>query len=115
MALIISSTLAGPFDAVLPLHLKRIFDFTALTSGAMFVAVAIPEIILGPVAGWIVDHYGSKRAALIGFVALCPALCLLVVPTGPATPIQISSLAFILFLNGYFAGQLGLMVDVQLR
>jgi hypothetical protein len=46
----------GPFDAVLPLHLKRIFDFTSLASGAMFAALAVPEMILGPIAGWIVDN-----------------------------------------------------------
>jgi nitrate/nitrite transporter NarK len=101
MAFISSMVLAGPFDAVLPLHLKRIFDFTALTSGAMFAALAVPEIILGPVAGLIVDKYGSKLAALIGFVSLCPALFLLVVPSGPATPRQITILVAILLFNGY--------------
>lgn len=100
LAFVVSTILTGPFDAVLPLHLKEIFNFNALTSGAMFAAVAIPEMILGPVAGWIVDHYGSKRAALIGFVALCPALFLLIIPTGPATPVQIISLIVILLLNG---------------
>lgn len=101
MALISCSILAGQFDAVLPLHLKRIFDFTALTSGAMFAALAVPEMILGPVAGWIVDNYGSKLAALIGFVTLCPGLFLLVIPTGPATASQIGSLVAILLFVGY--------------
>ena len=97
-----SAILAGPFDAVLPLHLKEIFDFTALTSGAMFAALAVPEMILGPVAGWIVDHYGSKLAALIGFVTLCPGMFLLVLPHGPPTAPQITSLVFILLFIGYF-------------
>jgi nitrate/nitrite transporter NarK len=67
----------------------------------MFAALAIPEMILGPVAGWIVDKYGSKRAAFIGFMALCPAMYLMIIPTGPATPTQIIILVVILFLNGY--------------
>jgi len=93
--------MCGPFDAVLPLHLKRIFDFTALTSGAMFAALAVPEMVLGPIAGWTVDRYGSKLAALIGFVFLCPGLFLLVIPTGPATPAQIVMLVGILIINGH--------------
>jgi nitrate/nitrite transporter NarK len=100
MAFISCSILAGQFDAVFPLHLKRIFDFTSLTSGAMFAALAVPEMILGPVAGWIVDNYGSKLAALIGFVTLCPGLFLLIIPTGPATAGQIGSLVTILLFVG---------------
>jgi nitrate/nitrite transporter NarK len=100
MAFTSSTILAGPFDAVLPLHLKRIFDFTSLTSGAMFAALAVPEIILGPIAGWIVDNHGSKLTALIGFITLCPGMFLLVLPHGPATASQISSLVFILLFTG---------------
>jgi MFS family permease len=105
--------MSGPFDAVMPLHLKRIFDFTALTSGAMFAALAVPEIILGPIAGWMVDKYGSKLAALIGFVFLCPSLFLLVIPTGPATPTQIVMFVGILIINGYFPrSRRNLTIDV---
>ena len=92
--------MSGPFDAVLPLHLKRIFDFNSLTSGAMFAALAIPETVLGPIAGWMVDNYGSKLAALIGFAFLCPSLFLLASPTGPATPSQIIMFVGILIING---------------
>ena len=101
MALIQSAILGGPFDAVLPLHLKKIFDFTPLTIGAMFAALAIPEVVLGPVAGWIVDNYGSKLAGLIGFIPLCPAMFLLILPTGPATLNQISLFVGLLLLAGY--------------
>ena len=101
ISFVVSTILAGPFDAVLPLHLKQIFNFNALTSGAMFAAVSLPEMTLGPVAGWVVDRYGTKRAALIGYASLCPALFLLILPTGPATPTQIISLVAILSFNGY--------------
>jgi len=95
-----STIFAGPFDAVLPLHLKRIFDFTSLTSGAMFTAVALPEVVFGPIAGWIVDRYGSKLTALIGYLLVCLGLFLLVIPTGPASPSQIIILIAILVFNG---------------
>jgi nitrate/nitrite transporter NarK len=100
MAFIFSTIISGPFDAVLPLHLKEIFDFTALTSGAVFVALSLPEMALGPVAGWLVDKYGSKVTAGIGFLGILPAIILLVLPTGPATTSQIVSLVAILFFNG---------------
>lgn len=100
MAFISSTILSGPFDAVLPLHLKQMFNFTALTSGAMFAALAIPEMALGPAAGWIVDHYGPKFTAIIGFASLCPALFLLVIPTGPASTTQVTILTAILLFNG---------------
>jgi len=66
----------------------------------MFVALAIPEMALGPAAGWIVDHYGPKLAAIIGFASLCPALFLLVIPNGPASTMQIIILTALLFFNG---------------
>lgn len=80
----------------------------------MFAALAVPEMILGPVAGWIVDHYGSKLAALIGFISLCPAMFLLVIPTGPATSTQIIILVAILLFNGYPRIVRELTVVVQL-
>jgi nitrate/nitrite transporter NarK len=101
MAFMASTILTGPFDAVLPLHLKRTFSFNALTSGSVFCALALPEMLLGPLSGWLTDRYGTKLVALFGFLALCPALFLLIIPMGPATPAQILSLIGILALNGY--------------
>jgi nitrate/nitrite transporter NarK len=100
MGIIQSAVLSGPFDAVMPLHLNKIFGFDALEIGAMFAALAVPEVILGPVGGWIVDNYGSKLAGLIGFTLLCPAMCVLVLPTGPATSQQISLFVGLLLVAG---------------
>lgn len=69
--------------------------------------MAVPEMVLGPVAGWIVDNYGSKLTAIIGFTVLCPAIFLLVIPTGPATASQILILVAILLFNGYFQNLYG--------
>jgi len=109
MGIIQSAVLSGPFDAVMPLHLNRIFGFDALQIGTMFAALAVPEIILGPVAGWIVDNYGSKLAGLIGFISLCPSMCLLVLPAGPATSAQIGLFVGLLLLAGYFWAHSGVL------
>ena len=66
----------------------------------MFAAIYVPEMVLGPVAGWLVDRVGPKLVASIGFVTLCPGLLLLALPTGPATTTQVVSLVIILLLNG---------------
>jgi nitrate/nitrite transporter NarK len=102
MGIIQSAVLSGPFDAVMPLHLNKIFGFDALEIGAMFAALAVPEVILGPVAGWIVDNYGSKLAGLIGFTLLCPGMCLLVLPRGPASTGHIGLFVGLLLVAGYF-------------
>jgi len=81
----------------------------------MFAALSLPEMILGPVTGWLVDRAGSKIVALIGFIALCPALFLLVIPTGPATSRQIAALVGILIYNGYPTREQDLTIAAQQR
>jgi Na+/melibiose symporter-like transporter len=101
VALVSSSILAGLFDAALPVHLKRDFGFNSAATGGMFAARCVPEIILAPFAGWIVNRHGTKVGAVIGLIPLCPALFLLSAPKGPAIPSQIGMLISILFLNGF--------------
>jgi MFS family permease len=43
----------------------------------MFIALDVPYLLLGPVAGLAVDKYGTKPAAVFGFGYLVPALVLL--------------------------------------
>lgn len=43
----------------------------------MFIALEVPYLLLGPVAGLAVDKYGTKPAAVFGFGYLVPALVLL--------------------------------------
>jgi MFS family permease len=102
MAFISACIFSGPYDTTLPLHLKEIFDFNASTSGAMFAAVAVPEMLLGPLAGWLVDRVGPKIVAFFGFLTLAPGIFLMSIPAGPATPTQIISFIGVLILNGYY-------------
>ena len=46
----------------------------------MFLPLQIPYLILGPIAGWTVDRYGPKPAAVAGFSFLVPVLILLRLP-----------------------------------
>ncbi|KAF3011926.1 hypothetical protein E8E14_010261 [Neopestalotiopsis sp. 37M] len=84
MALVLSlvqATLLAVFDATVPTEAQTLFGFNSLKAGLLFIALDIPYLILGPVAGWAVDKYGTKPAAVFGFAWLVPVLVLLRLPT----------------------------------
>ncbi|KAJ9664553.1 hypothetical protein H2198_000204 [Neophaeococcomyces mojaviensis] len=75
-----ASTLAM-FDATIPTEAESLLRFSSLEAGLLFVALNVPYLLLGPIAGWAVDKYGTKPAAVFGFSFLVPALALLRLPT----------------------------------
>lgn len=77
----VQATLLATFDATIPTEAESLFDFSSLESGLLFIALDIPYLLLGPVAGWAVDKYGTKPAAVLGFGFLVPALTLLRLPS----------------------------------
>ena len=76
----IQATLLATFDATVPIEAQELFGFDSLKAGLLFIALDIPYLILGPIAGWAVDRYGTKPAAVIGFTYLVPVLILLRLP-----------------------------------
>ncbi|KAI1627771.1 major facilitator superfamily domain-containing protein [Exophiala viscosa] len=77
----VQAALLATFDATIPTEAGSLFDFDSLQAGLLFIALDIPYLLLGPLAGWAVDKYGTKPAAVIGFGYLVPALILLRLPT----------------------------------
>lgn len=77
----VQASLLATFDATIPTEAEDLFDFDSLKSGLLFIALDIPYLILGPVAGWAVDRYGTKPAAVLGFGYLVPVLILLRLPS----------------------------------
>ncbi|KAL8690931.1 MAG: hypothetical protein Q9224_004290 [Gallowayella concinna] len=71
------ATLLAAFDATIPTEAEDLFGFDSLQSGLLFIALVLPYLLLGPVAGWLVDRYGPKPAAVLGFGYLVPVLALL--------------------------------------
>ncbi|KAG5366176.1 putative MFS-type transporter C18.02 [Yarrowia sp. B02] len=69
----------GALDATLPMHLDEIFGFGSLQSGLVMLALAIPSLI-GPVVGMMVDRFGVKFFATLGFICACPCFILLRLP-----------------------------------
>lgn len=73
----VQATLLATFDATIPTEAQELFGFDSLQAGLIFVALILPYLILGPIAGWTVDRYGPKPAAVVGFGYLAPVLILL--------------------------------------
>lgn len=73
----VQATLLSTFDATVPTIATSYFGFESLSSGLLFIALVLPYLLLGPVAGWAVDRYGTKPASVLGFGYLVPVLVLL--------------------------------------
>ena len=71
------ATLLATFDATVPTLAQELFGFDSLEAGLLFISLVLPYLVLGPAAGWAVDRYGTKPAAVIGFGYLAPVLILL--------------------------------------
>jgi MFS family permease len=69
----------GALDATLPMHLDEIFGFGSLQAGLVMLALAIPSLI-GPAVGMMVDKFGVKLFATLGFICACPCFILLRLP-----------------------------------
>jgi len=77
------ATLLGAFDSTVPLQAKELFGFDSLKAGVLFVPLSIGDLLIGPLAGWAVDRFGTKPVGTIGFGSLVPILIALrVVDTG---------------------------------
>ena len=95
----VQATLLATFDATIPTEAESLFNFTSLRAGLLFIALDIPYLLLGPLAGWAVDKYGTKPATVIGFAYLVPVLIILRIPHAGGSS-QIILYSALLALNG---------------
>ena len=72
--------LFSTFNATVPLYARELFGFNAFTSGLMMVPIGAAVCILGPVAGWGVDRFGTKLVSTVGCVIAAAGLVLLRIP-----------------------------------
>ena len=72
----VQALLFGSFDATIPIVAQEFFDFDSLKSGMLFLPIGVFDLVLGPVAGWAVDRYGTKLLSVGGYVYLTPVLIL---------------------------------------
>lgn len=93
------ANLLAIFDATIPVQAEKLFGFNSLKAGLLFIAIVLPYLILGPIAGWAVDRYGPKPASTIGFSYLALVLTLLRL-VRPGSTVQIAQYCAQLALCG---------------
>ncbi|KUI62069.1 hypothetical protein VP1G_09203 [Cytospora mali] len=59
----IQALLLGNFDATVPTTAQELFGFDSLKAGLLFLPFGAMDMIIGPLAGWFVDKYGTKPGA----------------------------------------------------
>lgn len=77
---LVQALLLGNFDATVPTTAQELFGLDSLKAGLLFIPLGAFDLVIGPLAGWFVDRYGTKPAAILGYSFLVPLLVLLRVP-----------------------------------
>lgn len=76
----VQAMILGSLDATIPTVAQELFNFDSLEAGILFLPLGAFDLVLGPIAGWAVDKYGTKPAAVGGYAYLTPILILLRLP-----------------------------------
>lgn len=77
LQILMQFSLLTTFDAIIPTKTHDFYDFDSLKAGLFFIPLILPYLLLDPIAEWVVDHYGTKPIATIGFSYMVPILILL--------------------------------------
>lgn len=68
------------FQNTIPLHVREVFGWGSLETGLLFFCLQIPNILFGPVCGWIRDRVGVRYPMAAGWALVAPLLWLLATP-----------------------------------
>ena len=74
---LIQATFLGSLDAMIPVIGEAYYHFNSLQTGLLFVPMVLPMLLLGPIAGWIIDRHGSRAIVALGFGFLVPVFIFL--------------------------------------
>ena len=96
---LVQAILLSTFDSTISTVAQKYFKFTSLEAGLLYLALVVPYIIGGPIAGRIVDKKGPKPVAVFAFGLLVPTLSLLRL-TRPGGKDQVIIYCALLSLNG---------------
>jgi hypothetical protein len=71
---LVQATLLASFDATVTTEAQSLFNFSSLEAGLLFIPLGVFDLIVGPLAGWAVDRYGTKPVATTSYFYLVPVL-----------------------------------------
>lgn len=98
------SSVLGLFSATIPTEAEALFNFSSVRVGFLFIALFIPYLLLGGIAGKTVDRFGTRGVATTAYGLLVPSLILLGLPSYRLLPFtsNVGLFCAILSLNGIF-------------
>jgi MFS family permease len=70
----VQALLLGVVDSTVSTEAEEVLGFDSLKAGLLYLPIGVVNAILGPVAGWCVDKYGTKAPAVFGYSFLVPVL-----------------------------------------
>jgi MFS family permease len=77
----IQYVILGSYDSTLSMEASERFGLSPDAVGAAFLGLAIPVLVISPLAGWAVDRHGPRTVATIGYGCFVPALAGMAIPT----------------------------------
>ena len=77
---LVQALILGGFDATVANVARELFGFDSLKAGLLFLPLGVVDLIFGPIAGWLVDRYGTKLVAVLSFAYATPMFVLLRLP-----------------------------------
>lgn len=69
---LMQAALVATLDATVPIIGEASYGFTSLQTGLLFIPILLPSLVLGPLAGGILDRQGPKTMVVWGFGLLVP-------------------------------------------
>ena len=99
----VQAVFIGSFDATITTVSRDLFGFDSLKAGLLFLPEGMMDLIVGPLAGWSIDRYGTKPAAVLSYAFMVPVFVLLRLPHAGGLD-QIILYGFLLSLAGIGLG-----------
>ncbi|KAL8873065.1 MAG: hypothetical protein Q9174_001403 [Haloplaca sp. 1 TL-2023] len=99
LGLVVMNGIGCSFDGVLTPYIKDVLGLKATHAAALFIVLAIPMVVLGPISGALADRCGTKWVVTCGFFITIPAVVLLLI-VDESTPRPFLKLAVLLFFIG---------------
>ncbi|KAI9179515.1 hypothetical protein H9P43_004841 [Blastocladiella emersonii ATCC 22665] len=81
--------LVAGLEPILPPYLTAQYDTSVTVNGLIFLAPAVPGIIVGPIAGWLCDRFSPRPVLVIGTLAFAAVAPFIGVPISLAFTVVI--------------------------
>ncbi|KAL4928019.1 MFS transporter [Aspergillus undulatus] len=70
----VQAVLLSSIDATVPIIARESYGFSSLQAGLLFLPIGIANLTFGPLLGYCVDKFGTKRVAVLVYLYLVPVL-----------------------------------------